>query len=179
MPEPKDPKAPVLVGLDGQALARSGHAPERFVARRFALACDCGSENLVRFGPYEDGEPERDGEPSDPGLRWVFTCQACGNGVRFYATSPAWKERRLAESGARLGVAVATGADAMWVVQELERGRLALQRGEALPDDDAAAPGRPSGVARLGYDLEAQRVRDVIEAEARGYERALDAPARP
>ena len=53
---------------------------------RMTFACDCGSENLARFGPYTDDGPTGDGETSNPGLRWVFTCTRCGEQLRIYAT---------------------------------------------------------------------------------------------
>jgi transcription initiation factor IIE alpha subunit len=53
------------------------------------MHCDCGCEALMRFGPYND----KDGSPEDAGLRWIFTCSRCGEQLRVYQTSEAWRAK--------------------------------------------------------------------------------------
>ncbi len=171
MPDPKNGSR--IVAPDGTALGTR----ERLIARRFALECDCGSENLVRFGPFVDATAG-DGETVDPGLRWSFTCQQCGEGVRIYATSPAWRARRVLMATAT-SVPVDTGVTFVAAYDldyptAFQQGRTTFQRGETLPDD--ATPAQ-----RHGFNNEESRTREVNEAEARGYERgrAATIPAPP
>lgn len=140
-------------------------ADERLHARRFALECDCGSQNLTRFGPYaDDGAAELPGgDPADPGLRWAFLCRDCGHGVRIYATSEGWRAKRVALPE---GVLLDGLVDRMERAYAMgfERGRLTFQRGEELPESATSAE-------RHGYNVEESRAHEVNEAEARGYER--------
>lgn len=50
------------------------------------LACACGCTDLLSFGPYKG-----DREADDLGLVWVLTCTQCGEQLRIYQTSPAWR----------------------------------------------------------------------------------------
>jgi hypothetical protein len=53
-----------------------------------SLRCDCGADLFLRFGPYDDAKSD------DTGLRWIYTCSSCGEQLRVYQTSPAWRAAR-------------------------------------------------------------------------------------
>lgn len=61
------------------------------------LQCVCGCTRLSRFGPYN---PRSDVQPEDPGLVLIFTCSNCGEQMRVYQTSTAWREKRDKRLGA-------------------------------------------------------------------------------
>jgi len=52
------------------------------------LACACGHDDFASFGPYK-GDAEE-----DLGLVWILTCCDCGEQLRIYQTSDAWRKRR-------------------------------------------------------------------------------------
>ena len=64
--------------VDGGAAAMAPRA-------RFALECACGNNELARFGPFDDTNAD------ELGLRWIFQCSRCGESLRLYQTSPAWR----------------------------------------------------------------------------------------
>jgi len=55
------------------------------------MHCSCGSDRFMRFGPY--GAPGH-AEPEDVGLKLIYTCSGCGEQLRVYQTSDAWRASR-------------------------------------------------------------------------------------
>ena len=46
----------------------------------------------MKFGPYKG-----DNEARDLGLVWILTCAGCGEQLRIYQTSAAWRAQRITE----------------------------------------------------------------------------------
>ena len=58
------------------------------------LHCDCGTDRLLLFGPFGRG-PGRESDHWEPDLRYVLTCSKCGEQLRVYQTSDAWRKREV------------------------------------------------------------------------------------
>ena len=55
------------------------------------LTCDCGNGEFFKFGPYSAWEVAE-----HVGLKMIYTCTKCGEQLRLYQTSDAYRAARAA-----------------------------------------------------------------------------------